>query len=215
MKIREAYNLWAEQYDTNLNKTRDLEAHALKEILSEITFDNCLEIGCGTGKNTEWLTTKAKRITAVDFSEDMLNKANAKIQSDKVEFVQADINKDWRFQMRQPFDLAVFSLVLEHIEKLDHIFEQLYPYIKDHGYVYIGELHPYKQYNGVMAKFETEEGLTEVTCYVHHISDFTHSGKKYGFEILQFNEFFDDHDKTNPPRILTLLLRKLESNYIG
>lgn len=211
MKIKEAYNLWAEQYDTNLNKTRDLEAYALKEILSEITFDNCLEIGCGTGKNTEWLTTKAKSILAVDFSEEMLKKASEKIQSDKVEFVQADITKDWRFQARHPFELAVFSLVLEHIENLDHIFEQLNPLIKANGYVYIGELHPYKQYNGVKAKFETEEGLTEVTCYVHHISDFTNSGKKYGFEILQLNEFFDGHDRINPPRILTLLLRKLES----
>lgn len=214
MKIREAYNIWAELYDKNKNKTRDLEAFALKKTLCDIHFENCLEIGCGTGKNTEWIITQANNILAVDFSEEMLSKAKAKIHSDKVEFIQADINKDWPFQSNQRFELAVFSLVLEHIDNLDHIFKQLNPFIKDHGYVYIGELHPYKQYIGVKAKFEMDDGLEEVTCYMHHITDFIHSGKKYGFELLQLEEYFDDDDRTNPPRILTLLLRKLNSKLL-
>jgi ubiquinone/menaquinone biosynthesis C-methylase UbiE len=50
MNIKEAYNHWAKQYDTNLNKTRDLEAVALRESLANISFQTCLEIGCGTGK---------------------------------------------------------------------------------------------------------------------------------------------------------------------
>jgi hypothetical protein len=48
MTIQESYNLWALQYDTNVNKTRDLEAIALRETLRLIPFNNCLEIGCGT-----------------------------------------------------------------------------------------------------------------------------------------------------------------------
>jgi len=47
-----------------------------------------LELGCGTGKNTEWLVTKAKQITSVDFSPEMLVKAIEKIKSPKVEFVE-------------------------------------------------------------------------------------------------------------------------------
>ena len=58
MDTREMYNKWAEQYDTNYNKTRDLEAFALRLTLSDFSFDNCLEIGCGTGKNTQWLIKK-------------------------------------------------------------------------------------------------------------------------------------------------------------
>lgn len=52
MNVQQAYNIWADQYDTNQNKTRDLEGIALREILQDIHFENCLEIGCGTGKNT-------------------------------------------------------------------------------------------------------------------------------------------------------------------
>ena len=89
MNVKEAYNNWASQYDTNLNKTRDLEARSLRSMLMGITFDNCLEIGCGTGKNTVWLVEKAKKVTAVDLSEEMLAKARQKVGSPKAGFIQA------------------------------------------------------------------------------------------------------------------------------
>ena len=60
MNVKEAYKNWSKQYDTNINKTRDLEAISIRNVLSEIKFNTCLEIGCGTGKNTEWLITKGE-----------------------------------------------------------------------------------------------------------------------------------------------------------
>lgn len=208
MDVRKAYNIWADQYDTNINKTRDLEAFALKENLGDIHFDTCLEVGCGTGKNTEWLITKANEITAVDLSEEMLAKAKQKITSDKVIFQQADINQKWDFAAKS-FELISFSLVLEHIENLDNIFSQVSNSIVKGGHIYIGELHPFKQYAGTKARFETEEGQQIVTCFNHNISDFTKSGKKYGFEIININEYFDNKDQSLIPRILTLLLKKI------
>src|SRR5690606_16882248 len=124
MNTKKAYNTWAEQYDTNVNKTRDLEFLALRETLQNMSFTNCSQIGCGTGKNTEWLITKANGITAVDFSEDMLARAKQKINSDKVRFVQADITSPWTFT-NEKYDLVTFSLVLEHIEHLDQIFSEV------------------------------------------------------------------------------------------
>lgn len=207
MNVQDAYNIWADQYDTNNNKTRDLEAVALRETLTNIDFINCLEIGCGTGKNTEWLITKAARITAVDLTEAMLLKAKEKIDNDSVHFLQADINKDWGFANKQ-FDLAIFSLVLEHIEDLNPIFNKLSDVIISGGYVYIGELHPFKQYSGSKARFDSEQGQQIVTCYNHHISDFTTPAINNGFNIVSINEYFDDNDRTKMPRILSILLTK-------
>ncbi len=78
-EVRQAYNSWADQYDTNENKTRDLEGISLGSTLSKLHFTNCLEVGCGTGKNTAWLMAHAKKVVAVDFSEKMLAKAKNKI----------------------------------------------------------------------------------------------------------------------------------------
>jgi len=177
MNVREAYNIWADQYDTNKNRTRDLEAISLRTELGNIDFNNCLEIGCGTGKNTEWILTKANKIVAVDLSNKMLVKAKSKITSDKVTFIEADITKDWNFANKEKFDLAIFSLTLEHIENLEAVFSKLNKVITKNGVVYIGELHPYKQYKGSKARFETEKGEQIVTCFNHNISEFTNFKK--------------------------------------
>ena len=210
MDTKKAYDIWSKQYDTNDNKTRDLEAKALKLTLGNINFDNCLEIGCGTGKNTEWLLTKVKRITAVDLSEEMLTKARKKINYGNVKFLQADITQGWKF-IKDKYDLISFSLVLEHIEDLQHIFKEAADVINPDGYIYIGELHPFKQYLGTKARFETEEGTEVLTCFNHNISDFVHSAKKYGFKVAEINEFFDNDERTNIPRILALLLKNSNS----
>ena len=209
MSIEQAYNLWSEQYDTNQNKTRDLEAVALRQTLARISFKNCLEIGCGTGKNTEWLIQKATNVLAIDLSPGMLKKAKEKVNAANVEFRQADLSLPWNFG--EDHDLVVFSLVLEHIENLEFVFTQAFKALRTGGYVYIGELHPFKQYSGSKARFDTEEGRQIVTCFNHHVSDFTQAARQTGFEIVELNEYFDEADWTTLPRILTLLLRKSES----
>ena len=208
MSIQQAYNQWSEQYDSNINKTRDLEALALRETLSNIQFSNCLEIGCGTGKNTAWLLNKANEITAVDLSGNMLAKAKEKINSNKVQFVQADILESWTFAAQQ-YELISFSLMLEHIEDLDAAFSKAFAACISGGYVYMGELHPFKQYAGSKARFETAAGTEVVECYNHHISDFVHAATQNGFVIESINEYFDEDDRTTIPRILTMLFKKL------
>jgi len=206
MSVQLAYQFWSEIYDSNENKTRDLEGVCMRAILQEISFSNCLEIGCGTGKNTVWLETKAQHVTAVDLTPAMIEKAKQKVQTKKVTFEIADINQDWNFT-KEKYDLATFSLVLEHIENLIPIFEKLSNCIKPNGYVYIGELHPFKHYEGSIARFENGSGEKVVECYNHHISDSINAASKYGFELKLLNEYFDDNDKTTIPRILTLLFQ--------
>lgn len=207
MNTRQAYNNWASQYDANFNKTRDLEAQALRKVLAPVSFDSCLEIGCGTGKNTVWLVQKAKLVTAVDLSEEMLNKAKEKISNDSVQFIQADITKGWEF-IHQLYNIVIFSLVLEHIEDLDAVFKKTAQFLESGGYVYIGELHPFKQYSGSKARFETAEGIQVVECFTHHISDFITAASKNGLFLVGLNEYFDDENRNEIPRILTLLLQK-------
>lgn len=207
MNTQHAYNLWAEQYDTNHNKTRDVEAQALRATLSTISFETCLEIGCGTGKNTVWLLERAKHVTAVDLSEEMLAKAKAKISSNRVEFKQADILLPWTFRSGQ-YDLVSFSLVLEHIEDLNPIFAEAAQALRPGGYVYIGELHPFKQYSSSKARFDTEAGRTVLDCFNHHISDFIQAGKQHGLRLVDVEEYFDNNDRSSIPRILMVLLQK-------
>lgn len=206
MDVQNSYNHWAEQYDTNINKTRDLEAIVLRECVADLPFRSCLEIGCGTGKNTIWLLDKAESITAVDFSDEMLSKAKQKIASDKVSFVKADINQPWLFTDKK-YDLITFSLVLEHIEDIDGVFRRASEKIAPGGYLYLGELHPFKQYSGSKARFETQEGEHVVPCFTHHLSEFTNAAKINGLVVSAIKEYFDDNN-ANIPRLLTIVFQK-------
>ncbi|MBK8608768.1 MAG: class I SAM-dependent methyltransferase [Chitinophagaceae bacterium] len=208
MNIRDAYDIWSSQYDTNKNPTRDLEAKALQQTLNSLKFDHCLEIGCGTGKNTAWLQNRASRITAVDFSAAMLARAKEKTDPEKVNFVQADINEDWHFA-DEKYDLVSFSLVLEHIENLEPIFQKASAALIPGGYVYMGELHPFKQYTGTKARFENEAGRQVPTCFNHHISDFVLPAIRNGLNLVTLSEYFDDDDRNSIPRILAILFRKI------
>ena len=207
MDAKQAYDFWASLYDSNRNNTRDLEAIALRDILGKIKFEFCLEIGCGTGKNTQWLADRSTQLTGVDFSNEMLAKAREKISSSKVTFISADITKDWTFVSTQ-FDLVSFSLVLEHIEFLDPVFLKASKVLKPGGYLYMGELHPFKQYTGTKARFDTEAGRQLIDCFNHHITEFTRAADKAGLKIVDMNEYFDTSDRTEIPRILAIVFQK-------
>jgi ubiquinone/menaquinone biosynthesis C-methylase UbiE len=207
MDNQQAYNKWSQTYDTVENKTRDLEAKALREsIITNAPLD-ILEIGCGTGKKNEGLLAKAKYLVGADFSAEMLEKAKEKIKIENVEFKQMDLREEWRFA-EDSFDLITCSLALEHIENIDFIFQQARKVLRSNGQFYIGELHPFKQYNGTKARFETGSGVFELECFVHHVSEFFEVAKRNNFEVIELKEWFDDDDKTQIPRLLTIICKK-------
>jgi len=208
MSIQKAYDHWSEIYDTNQNKTRDLDQQVTIETLIKLTFENVLELGCGTGKNTEWLVQKATQVVAVDFSEGMLTIAKAKINENNVDFLQADITKNWNFSI-EIFDLITCSLILEHIENLDFIFAQAFQKLESGGKFFICELHPFKQYLGTKARFEAENGMIELEVFIHHITDFTENAFKNGFKILDLKEWFDEPDNIGIPRLVSFVFEKI------
>ena len=207
MNIREAYNSWSSSYDTVENKTRDLEAIALQQFLKNRSFSRILEIGCGTGKNTERLSQHCEQITAVDFSEGMLEKAKQKVASKNVTFIQADVNQPWHFAI-VPFDLITCSLILEHIEDLHKFFRQTAAALKPDGLFYVCELHPFKQYNGSKARFESQSGVYELDCFTHHVSDYFNAAVENGLVCENLQEWFDSGDKTQVPRLISFVFRK-------
>jgi ubiquinone/menaquinone biosynthesis C-methylase UbiE len=207
MTIEKAYNIWAGQYDTNKNSTRDLDHKSTVQTLKEYSFENVIELGCGTGKNTMYLLKRAKKVLALDFSQEMLNKAKMKINDSKVNFQKADITIKWKVS-NSFADLITSSLILEHIEDLDFIFDQAFIKLKPKGLFFISELHPFKQYLGTKARYEDDSGIKELTTFTHHISEFINSAKRNNFKLLEFNEWFDSETENKVPRLVSFVFQK-------
>lgn len=206
MSIDKSYDQWAEIYDQNLNKTRDLDGLITREILGRYQFDQVIELGCGTGKNTLFLEQRASQVYALDFSEKMLAIARDKVRSSNVSFRQADILQPW-FEEGLGVDLICCNLVLEHIEKLDFVFVEAARQLREGGLFFLSEFHPFKQYQGSKARFDQQGDTHVLEAYVHHVSDFFKVATDAGFILKELGEHFDlddpNHEKV--PRLISFV----------
>ena len=204
-RIINDYDNWAPHYDNNINPTRDLDKLVTKNSLYNLNFSNVLELGCGSGKNTEWLITKADKLVGLDFSEGMLDLARYKISSENVTFIKTNLNEKWPVD-NNAFDLATINLTLEHIENLDHIFNSVIMKLTKAGKCFVCELHPKKQLSGSKAWFE-EKGTEIVLNVFQHLElDYIQSAEKAGFTLLEKKDWYDD--ETDLPRLISLLFEK-------
>ena len=202
-----SYNGWAHQYDNDINPTRDLDKTVTKEFLSKIDFFKVLELGCGSGKNTEWLIAKADSLIGLDFSKKMLDLARKKIVSKKVTFINADLNGKWPVH-NNSFDLATINLTLEHIEVLDHIFNSLFMKLSQGGKCFVCELHPKKQLEGSKAQFEKNGTDIVLDVFQHSEKDYIQSAEKAGFKLLTKQDWYSNEE--NLPRLISFLFEKLK-----
>ena len=207
MKIQDAYNEWSDIYDSNVNLTRDLDAEVTRLILKGQRFPSILEIGCGTGKNTEFLAGIGDSVLAFDFSERMIAKAREKVTASHVRFEMADITQPWNCK-DDSFDLITCNLVLEHIRDLNHIFSESARTLRSGGKFLINELHPFKQYGGTKARFERGTDVVELEVFVHHISEFIHAAEASGLKLLKFDEVWHADDAGKPPRLVSFVFGK-------
>ena len=206
-KIINNYNDWADQYDNNINPTRDLDKVVTQESLSDLNFSNVLELGCGSGKNTEWLITKADKLIGIDFSSRMLELARKKISSKNVCFICAALNEKWPVN-NNSFDLATINLTLEHIKILDHIFNSLFIKLRKGGKCFVCELHPEKQLAGSKARFQDNGTEIVLDVFQHSELDYVQSAEKVGFSLLAKKDWYDD--EKDLPRLISFLFEKPE-----
>jgi SAM-dependent methyltransferase len=105
------YRARAPEYDRVYAEREDLrELVALADDLP--IGGDVLELACGTGQWTGALAARARSVTAVDASPEVLDIARARVTSSNVRFDRADV-----FQWRPPrrYDTVFFAFFLSHV----------------------------------------------------------------------------------------------------
>lgn len=154
--VRQGYNRWATVYDHDGNPLPALEEPVVQRAVGNVHGLRVLDVGCGTGRHSQWLAAAGAQVTAMDFSEGMLAAARQKPGLEQVAFHVHDLHQRWPFP-EGAFDLAVSGLVLEHVTDLSHFFAELRRVVQPGGRAVLSTLHPAMFLRGSQARFTDPE----------------------------------------------------------
>lgn len=206
-----AYAAWAESYDTSENRTRDLDASILRTHELDVSGRDVLEIGCGTGKNTEWLASHAASVVGLDFSPEMLRRARARVDAPHVKFIEHDLQHAWPVD-DESVNAVIGNLVLEHVSNISIVFHEAQRVLRPNGTLFLCELHPFRQRLGSQAQYtDPQTGKRhKVEAYPHDIAHYVNGGIDAGLKLVRVGEWWDEEDRARaaPPRLFSVLFNR-------
>lgn len=193
----EAYDKWAQVYDTDGNFLQKLDDLELTKILPQFlqllpTPVKLIDLGCGTGRNTIKLLDHLDHhdsILGLDPSAKMLDLArercrssrpNANIQFEIYNILNTENNID-----ESPADAIVSTLVLEHVP-VTSFFSRLRELCMPQGYVLITNMH--SEMGAIsQAGFKCPEtGIKyRPESYPHTVDEVVLAANDHGFELIQ------------------------------
>ncbi|MGF1509486.1 MAG: class I SAM-dependent methyltransferase [Myxococcota bacterium] len=220
LPTREGYDRWADTYDTKPNPLIALDELALTRRMEELRVkpSRAVDLGCGTGRNTYRLLEAGADVTAVDFSERMMDVARRHPRAPRVRFCRHDLTEPLPFE-DAAFDVVVCALVLEHVAHLPPLFREIRRICERDGWIHLSDLHPVMRLRDGQAQFsDRHEGLeVRPKGYEHNVSDYVMAVVQAGFELVRMEEHFvtpsltSSHPKAEKhlgwPMLLSFLLK--------
>jgi malonyl-CoA O-methyltransferase len=182
VSIKEAYKHWASRYETDLPYLFESESDTVIPLLGNVKNKKILDLGCGTGRYSIALAKKGANVTAVDFSEEMLEVARKHAKKVKINFKQFDLKKKFP---KGNYDVIICMLVLGHFKKLEPVLKKISQSLKAKGICIISTFHPHKE----GGKFALVQSLgLDARKYRQSKQDYINAIKKSGLSLEKFLE---------------------------
>jgi phosphatidylethanolamine/phosphatidyl-N-methylethanolamine N-methyltransferase len=136
--VKAAYRRYARIYDAVFGPVLQPGRRALLEALDLKPGDRVLEVGVGTGLSLP-LYPRSVRLTGIDVSREMLEKARTRVARRRLENVEALLEMDAE-QMGFPdasFDKVVAMYVVSVVARPAKLLEELHRVCRPHGEIFI------------------------------------------------------------------------------
>ena len=131
---------YAEKVDTKPHNAY-LEMPTVLSLLPDINEKKVLDVGCGTGRYTEWLLNNGAEVVGFDASPHMLEYAKKRV-GDRAELILHDLNKPLIFLENDSFDLILATLVLDYIEDWKPVLREFKRVLRKDGCLVFSVGHP-------------------------------------------------------------------------
>jgi malonyl-CoA O-methyltransferase len=207
LSTQAGYDRWAEIYDEEDNPLIALEEIHIPPLLGNLQGLSVADVGCGTGRHALRLANAGARVTAVDFSEAMLQRCRSKPGASAIKFVRHDLSQPLPLTDAS-FDRIVSCLVVDHIADLEGFFREVKRIGKPGGGTVISVIHPAMYLKGVRARFVDPVTGRQVRplSYPHQISDYVMAVVRAGLSISHLSEHpVDEALASRSPRAVKYL----------
>ena len=193
--VQSGYDLWSAVYDHDQNPMVGLETPLVRKALGDVRGCSVLDLGCGTGPHALWLSEAGARVTALDFSEGMLNVARAKSGADAVCFLVHDLHEPLPLRSGS-FDVVVSGLVLEHLGNLDAFFSEICRVLGAGGRAVVSAMHPAMFLRDAQAQFTDPESgdVVRPGSLPHQLGEMVIACLRAGLKPVQIDEYAADQD---------------------
>ena len=183
------------RYDRGEAHTRQWESEAQQvrdQLHSVSKLNHILEMAPGTGIWTQELIKIGERVAALDASPEMIAINRAKLQSEQVDYQQADLF-EWRPQ--QQYDMVFFGFWLSHVpsEKLAAFLDTVHAALKPGGRLFIVDSRPSEMSTSTGQSIETEDELQqrvltdgrrfEIVKIYYEPATLSQTLRRHGFDI--------------------------------
>jgi ubiquinone/menaquinone biosynthesis C-methylase UbiE len=182
--VRQAYELWAETYDSVPNPLLSLEHRYLEPMLSSLDAKTILDLGCGTGRLLDRLSASPSWYLGVDISSAMLGRAVKKLRVPG-HLLQADCLK---LPLRSgSADVVVCSFLLGYVD-IGPLAAEIARVSKDTADLYLSEFHPDSHSRGWKRSFRSGDRVIELPTDHYSPQDVERTFRLQGFDLIQVAE---------------------------
>lgn len=192
LDVRAGYGEWAATYEDTVLDVMDLRLLDRLGAVDWNAIDGAVDLGCGTGRTGAWLRNAGVgAVDGIDLTPEMLNRAQARDAHRRLELGDVTATP---FQ-GAAYDLAVSSLVDEHLPALPGLYGEARRLIRPGGRFVLVGYHPHFLMFGIPGHFDRADGQSVgVESHVHLTSDHIAAGLGAGFTLLEMIEGIVDEE---------------------
>lgn len=134
-----------EQYETmrsqEINANNLIEIPIMKSILPDVKGKTILDLGCGSGDmDMFFVNNGAKKVVATDISQNMIDKAKQKYNTDKIDFTLLSMEQIGCLQ--EKFDIVYSSLAFHYVKDFNKLIGDIYSLLKPNGVLVFSQESP-------------------------------------------------------------------------